>query len=271
VSTRRITTLRPLLLALGAVATATAGVGTATVLRSGPAPHPVGPRVVCSPALPCLAVVVDDVGRDLSALRRLLALDAELTFSVLPHAAATGPSLAAIRRARREVMLHLPMAPLDRTRVSDEPVVLGLHERPLADATAACLQAVPDAVAFNNHMGSALTRDPAALRSALGPVRRTKIAALDSRTAEGSRLCEVARELGIRCLARDLFLDDPPRADVIHSAWLEAVRRARQRGWAVVIAHPELATLELLPGLLGQTRGVRIVRYSDLLRAVDAT
>lgn len=270
-STRRITSLRPLLLALGAVATATAGVGAATVLRSGPAPQPVRPRVVCSPALPCLAVVVDDIGRDLSGLRRLLALDAELTLSVLPHASATGPSLAAIRRAGREVMLHLPMAPLDRTRVSDEPIVLGLGERPLSEATAACLQAVPDAVAFNNHMGSALTQDPSALRILFAQVRRAGIAALDSRTAEGSRLCEVARKHGVRCLARDLFLDDPPRTDVIQYAWLEAVRRARQRGWAVVIAHPEPATLELLPGLLGHTGGVRIVRYSDLLRAVDAT
>jgi polysaccharide deacetylase 2 family uncharacterized protein YibQ len=270
VSTRRITTLRPLLLALIAIAGATVVVGAA-LLRPAVSATARTPRIICSPALPCLAVVIDDIGRDRRALERLLALDADLTFSVLPHAPATEASLIAIRAAGRERMLHLPMAPHDRSRISDEPVVLGLDDRPLGEATAACLRAVPDATAFNNHMGSALSRNRAALRTILGAARRARLEVLDSRTVEGSQLCAAARELGMRCLERDLFLDDPPHPDVILSAWLEGLKRARARGWAVVIGHPHTVTVELLGELLRKRGGVRIVRYSQLLSAVDAT
>ncbi len=267
---RRITSLRPLLLALGALALAIAGVGAAAVLRPTPAP-PAAPRPVCSPALPCLALVVDDLGRDQAALERLLGLDAELTFSVLPGLAGTRPATEAIQRARRELMLHLPMAPDDPTRVSDEPIVLGTGAHPLGPATESCVREIPGALAFNNHMGSALTRDAGALRAILAVARARGLAALDSRTTPGSQLCRVARELGMGCLERDLFLDDPARRDVIRSVWFQALRLARSRGWAILIAHPHSLTIELLPALLQARGGVRIVRYSELLRAVDAT
>jgi polysaccharide deacetylase 2 family uncharacterized protein YibQ len=276
---RRITTLRPILLVLGLTAAATAGVG-ATITgarergpRGGADSKPgASVRTICSPALPCIALVIDDVGRDLAALRALLTLDPELTFSVLPHAAQREESLQALRAAGRELMLHLPMVPHDRSRVSDEAIVLGIA-RPLAPAARACVDRVPDAVALNNHMGSALSEDERAMDEVLLVARERGLDVLDSRTSERSRVCEVARRLGLRCLARDLFLDDAPGgADTqevarrLRLAW----SRARQRGWAIAIGHPYAATIDALRATRRESAGVRLVRLSRLFSSIVA-
>jgi len=56
-----------------------------------------------------VAILIDDIGYDPEALKRLLAIEAPLAFSVLPHAPHARPSADAIHRAGREVLLHLPM------------------------------------------------------------------------------------------------------------------------------------------------------------------
>lgn len=206
----------------------------------------------CTPQHPCLVLVVDDVGRDRQTLGRWLALDLPLTFSVLPHARHTAASLADLRRAEAEVLLHLPMRPRDLSQITDEPLVVGLDGAPAATVKL-CLNAVPGAVGVNNHMGSALSRDPAMLAEVVGATAGRGLFWLDSRTVAGSRICPVARGLGMACVDRDIFLDDPPDRAAVLSALARAVELARARGWAVVVGHntqqtvdtvaPELVTL----------------------------
>lgn len=265
----RISRLPVLLAALGLVAGVMTGLGTLVALWSQPASasrHPTLPEPPCSPARPCLAVVVDDVGRDPAALRRLLALRLDLTFSVLPHARHTVASLAAIRSRGREILLHLPMAPTDPGRITDEEVVLGRDGTP-EQALAACLERVPDAVGVNNHMGSAVSRSPELAGRLLQQLARRGLWFLDSRTISNSVLCSTASTLGVGCVERDLFLDDPPGPKSVSRRLAEALRLARERGKAVVIAHPLPDTVRALDRLDGSrtARQVRIRRLSRLV------
>lgn len=64
-----------------------------------------------------LAIVIDDVGRELELFEKLLALRFRLSFSVLPgsvYAVGVQQRLNADDRRPRDVLLHLPMEPLDR-------------------------------------------------------------------------------------------------------------------------------------------------------------
>jgi polysaccharide deacetylase 2 family uncharacterized protein YibQ len=267
----RITRLPLLLTALGLVAIVMAGLGTLVALWSQPASASRSSTVEppCSPQHPCLALVIDDVGRDLDALEQLLALRLDLTFSVLPHARHTKQSLAAIRRRSREILVHLPMAPTDLTRITDETVVLG-RDAPLERALDACLDRVPGAVGASNHMGSRLSAMPEAVSRVLRGIARRGLWFLDSRTTSHSLFCTRARSEGVPCVERDVFLDDPPRPETVTGRLAEAMQLARKQGKAVAIGHPLPATIALLRHLdrLEQPRRVRIRRLS---RLVDGT
>ena len=222
------------------------------------------PALACAPSAPCVAVVIDDIGRDPNMLRRFLALKLDLTFGVLPHAPHTEDARRAIRRVGREMILHLPMLPLDPSKISDEPVVLG-RERPLRTALAECLARVPEAVGVNNHMGSALSQDRAAMGEIFSTLSAQGLWSLDSRTIDNSEICPVAAQRGVPCLKRDIFLDDPPTPDTVRLRWQEGVSIARSRGWAVMIGHPNQATLSMLrQGIKGSE--VRIMRLSMAIK-----
>lgn len=267
----RITRLPLLLTALGLVATVMAGLGTVVALWSQPARASRGSMVEppCSPEHPCLALVIDDVGRDLDALGQLLALRLDLTFSVLPHARHTEQSLAAIRRRSREILVHLPMAPADISRITDETVVLG-RDAPLERVLDACLDRVPGAVGASNHMGSRLSTMPEAVSRVLRGIEPRGLWFLDSRTTSHSLFCSRARVEGVRCVERDVFLDDLPRPDAVSGRLAEAVALARKRGRAVAIGHPLPATIEILRHL-DRSEQPRRVRIRRLSRLVDGT
>ena len=63
------------------------------------------------PRLLRAAIVIDDMGNDLEAARKLLALDYPLTFSVLPYLRYTQITAQEAHRSGHEIMLHLPMEP----------------------------------------------------------------------------------------------------------------------------------------------------------------
>jgi polysaccharide deacetylase 2 family uncharacterized protein YibQ len=266
VARRRITSIRPLLTGLWVLSGLLLVTLALLILWPARAPAGVAPGPGarhCTPARPCVAVVIDDVGRDLRLLTRLLALDADLTFSVLPHALYTQESLEAIRAREREVMLHLPMRPRDTGKVQEEAVVVGM-DGPLETAVLECLRQVPDAVGVNNHMGSAISESVPEMRRVLAVLQGRGLWFLDSRTTAATRICEVARELKMPCIRRDVFLDDRPSAAAVESGLNEALRRARRRGWAIAVGHVRPVTVRVLGEFL-QDREINVVRLSRVV------
>src|SRR5690606_14643550 len=69
-----------------------------------------------------LAIVIDDVGRDMATFEQLFELPFPLTFSVLPrarHASLVQERILQRRDRPREIFLHLPMQPLERRAMSE--------------------------------------------------------------------------------------------------------------------------------------------------------
>lgn len=262
-----------LILALGGLAVA--GIVAVQLLWS-PAPSPAlavapprlpprhaQPRRACTPRQPCLAIVIDDIGRDVEALRGLLRLPLDLSFSVLPHARHTAQSVATLRAHRAELLLHMPMLPRDPRELTDEPVVLS-PRGPIARPLSAALHAVPGARAVNNHMGSAFTEDPAALGRLFRQLARHRLPFLDSRTTPRTQACAVAERWNVPCQTRDVFLDDPNDPATVRYRLTRAARRARRRGRAIAIGHPLPRTLAALKRFAGSYDAELVVRLSEM-------
>jgi polysaccharide deacetylase 2 family uncharacterized protein YibQ len=221
------------------------------------------------PAMPRVrvAIVIDDLGRDRGDVERLLALGQPLTYAVLPFEPRTEEIVALLRERRAELLLHLPMEPEGEADPGPGALSSDMSRRQVARATRAALEKVPGAVGVNNHMGSALTADSAAMHAVLAVLAERRLYFLDSRTSAESVGFELARASGIPAARRDLFLDEVDERDAIEAALDELVALAREQGAAVGIAHPRDATLAVLAERLPRLRdqGVEIVPLSFLV------
>jgi polysaccharide deacetylase 2 family uncharacterized protein YibQ len=122
-------------------------------------------------------------------------------------------------------------------------------------------------------MGSSLTREPQRMRWIMEELRaRDALLFIDSYTTADSVALQVARDVGVPALRRDVFLDGAVAPEAIEHEWRRLVARAHERGFALGIGHPRAATLELLERVLPDlaSAGVELVSLATLLRAERA-
>ena len=224
-------------------------------------------RVLPEPREPRMAIVIDDVGYSLAGLKEFLALPFPLAFSVLPdlpHSREAGRLIAA---AGKELLVHLPMEPSSGTNPGPGAVLTSQSDAEIRLLLEQSLERLPQAVGLNNHMGSRATADPRVMGVVMDFLRGRGLFFLDSRTTADTLGPEIAGQLGVSLLERDVFLDNQNSAAYIEAALQHGVRAARLRGSAVLIGHVQNLELagelrRLLPGLTGA--GVRLVAPSLL-------
>jgi len=193
-----------------------------------------------------LAIVIDDLGRSVDDVTALDELGVPLSYSVLPFEAQTAEVVARLRAERRELLCHLPMEPANSHDPGPGALRQAMDLDALAAATERALARVPGAVGANNHMGSELTTDRAAMGTVLDVLQRHGLFFLDSRTSASSVGFTLARSLGLPAAERDVFLDDDPDPAAIRAQLARFLARSRERGAAIAIAHPRPTTLEVL-------------------------
>jgi hypothetical protein len=216
-----------------------------------------------------IAIVIDDVGVDRGNADRAIGLPAPVTLSLMSYAEDL-PQLAANARAQgHELMLHLPMQPLDPT-VNAGPNSLRIDQSPaqLIAVLDWALARFDGYIGVNNHMGSAFTRDPGSMAVVLGELHRRGLMFLDSRTVADSAGGAIAARLGLPHLDRDLFLDNDASASAIAAQLAELERIAHEKGSAIGIGHPYPATIEALQSWIPEleARGIVLVPVSTILR-----
>lgn len=214
-----------------------------------------------------LAVVIDDLGNDMDAVRRVAAISVPIAGSVLPALPRSRESAEVLRAAGKEILLHLPMEPLDPgANPGPGQVRVGMSPQEIASLVASDLADVPGARGVNNHMGSRASADRATMDAVLSVLRPRGLFFLDSRTTAFTVAAEEAARQGIACISRSVFLDDAPDEAAIVAQLDRAVEEARSQGAAVAIGHPHAATLAVLERELPDlgSRGIALCRVSDL-------
>lgn len=219
---------------------------------------------------PVVAIIIDDLGHALDPGLQVAALPGPVACSVLPHTPSGRLLAERCHASGKEVMLHLPMQPIDP---AEQPGVGALEIRQargeLLQRLEAAMAAVPHASGVNNHMGSLLTRHLAQMQwvmESLGAKRNLFF--VDSVTTSASVAWRVAVSNGLRTVRRDVFLDISSRPEDIREALTRLKNEARRRGFALAIGHPYPETLAALRTELPRLRqeGIMLVSVDELIR-----
>ncbi len=108
-----------------------------------------------------IALIIDDIGYDQNMAMALYELDPNISFSVLPWSP-HGRTIAGILRDKgAQILLHLPMEPVQFPDVNPGPGALltGMSPDELITQLEKNLEDVPGVSGVNNHMGSRLTTE----------------------------------------------------------------------------------------------------------------
>ncbi len=216
---------------------------------------------------PSLIIIIDDLGYELDAGQRAVALPGKINLAVLPHTP-NGPEIARLGMAAgKEIMLHAPMTSLRKLPPGKGVLTPFMREEELRRTLARCLDSTPGVRGVNNHMGSLLTSRREPMTWVMEELAARGLYYVDSRTTGGTVAAVVANERGVPALSRSVFLDNEIDGTAIHYRFKEFLDVADAEGIAVAIGHPHPETLAYLrrqlPRLEGQ--GYQLKLASEVL------
>lgn len=222
------------------------------------------------PASPRLAIIIDDIGSSRRRAALFTAIEARLTYAVLPHLPYSADLAAALHARGHEILLHQPMEPYDR-QLDPGPGALFVGDPPgrIAQVVHANVRAVPYAAGVNNHMGSRFTSDGAHIRCALEAIQDHRLFFVDSLTTCRSKAYRTACGLQMTSGRRNVFLDTDRRPQAILNTLYGVMHHALVHGEAIAIGHPYPETAAALALFHSEIRDtpIRIVPVSHLLAA----
>ena len=197
---------------------------------------------------PQVAIIMDDMGRNLAGFRNILALTLPVTPSILPQTSYATRGARILTGEEREFMIHLPMEPLNYPRANPGPDALltSLDKDELRRLVRLYRERVPGAIGGNNHMGSRFTEDRQAMHVVLEELKDAGLFFVDSRTIGGSVAFDEARRMGMKTAQRNIFLDNEENTTYIGGQLRKMVSIAEEKGTVIAICHPYPETFRAL-------------------------
>ncbi len=227
-----------------------------------------GPASAPSTDTPVVSIIIDDMGTRLAAGLRAVQLPGPVAYSFLPRAPHTHYLAQAAYKRHKEIMLHLPMQPIEHRRLDPGGLTLHMTHSQVVRTVQQDLALVPHVTGVNNHMGSLLTQHPGHMLWLMQTLKHDGgLFFVDSRTTARTVALQVARENHIPSVKRDVFLDDDLHPAAIRAQFMRLVGIAEKQGSAVAIGHPHPQTLAVLEEMIPQLSGlgIRLVPLSTLI------
>jgi len=215
-----------------------------------------------------LALIIDDVGYDMKALRRLLALPYALTFSILPDSPHAAEAARMAHQHGLTVMLHMPMQtsnPKYQQKMERFYLHQDMDKQTFTTVFEEALAKVPHVVGINNHMGSRLTEDTKSMQWLAELCKKHNLFLIDSRTSSASVAAQVANDAGIAWNERDIFLDHSVKAEALQHAWESALSCMKRNEHCLMLAHPHNETLDFLEQKIQDFNPQRFVPITTIL------
>ena len=229
------------------------------------------PKPVPLEKLPRVALIIDDLGYDKKIAEKFVELDIDLTFSILPHSPFQKKIVRLANSKGIEIMLHLPMEPVEYPEVNPGPGSLLSSMTPdeLIKQLEENLDTIPGVKGVNNHMGSKLTAESAQMYQMFSVLKHRGLFFIDSRTTSDSLGKPSARLFQVPFAQRDVFIDHYQEPDFIRKQIKELIRIARLNGEAVGILHPHPTTYRILQEMLPELQNqVRLVPASQVVHPI---
>lgn len=224
--------------------------------------------VTLQPGKAYVAIVIDDMGVNVPKSREMLDLPSVLTLSFLPYARNVGAMAKEARGKGHEIMVHIPMEPMNGELDTGRDVLLtGMRNDEMRRIIDTNLAQLDGYVGVNNHMGSKFTQDEAAMAELATILKERGLTFLDSKTIAASKGFDIARGMGLPAAERDVFLDNDPALPEVQKQLARLEKIALKKGHAIAIGHPKADTITALREWLKQAdaKGIQIVPYSALV------
>jgi polysaccharide deacetylase 2 family uncharacterized protein YibQ len=222
-----------------------------------------------------IAIIIDDIGNNLTAGKRVINSSLPLTCSILP-ARPHSIKLARLAHQRgKEVMLHLPMQASKSERLGLGGLTSDMSKQEFIRTVDISIDAIPHAQGINNHMGSLLTSDANYMEWLMQTIanRDEHLFFVDSKTTTKTVAAEAAQSYYIPSLQRDVFLDSTANdKDHVRQQVKQLLKTAKKQGYALAIGHPHKTTLLVLEDELSKlnTKEVQLVTVSKLIGIAEA-
>jgi len=216
-----------------------------------------------------IAIIIDDLGYQLTAGRRAVSLPGPVACAVLPDTPRARKLADEAHANGKEVLLHLPLqSQSPETPLDPGGLLLDMSRGQFAAAFESSLSSVPHVIGINSHRGSLLTRHPGHMSWLMEEISsRGNFFFVDSYTTHASVALDFAHEAGVPAVKRDVFLDPEAGAEIVEREFARLKRLARKRGLAVGIGHPYPATLALLERELPRLadEDIELISISELV------
>jgi hypothetical protein len=198
---------------------------------------------------------------------------APFALALPPGHAWSGEAFARARKKQREVVLHLPLEPINYPTVDPGPgaVLVTMKPSRISSLLRAYLDQAAPVAAVANHMGSLATQDMAVMSAIYGDLAPRHVPFLELSPAAGSVCRSLAPNLGVHYGAVDAVIDREARGSdprALERRWAAVLEQTRRRGRGIVWIRASRTTLAWLPRALEPRRlgQVEIVPLATLLR-----
>jgi uncharacterized protein len=219
---------------------------------------------------PTISILIDDLGYKFKEDTRALALPGPIAYAILPHGPHTSTMAQLAHKRGKDILLHQPMQAevMDKNEfLGPGALTLNMTREEFLKTLNININAVPNLIGINNHMGSLLTRHPGHMQWLMETMRKNGQFYVDSLTSDDSVAARLAKENNVPYLTRDVFLDHKQQRKYIRQQFMELIRLAKRNGSALGIGHPHISTIEVLNDVLQNVDkyGVRLVSIKRLL------
>ena len=198
---------------------------------------------------PRIAVVVTMLGISESATKSAIEmLPGEITLSFAPFTKDLADWIDKSRAAGHEILIDLPMEPLDYPQNDPGPHTL-LASVPIDQNLRQLgwiLSRATGYVGVSIYMGSGLAGKQRVLNPIYSEIKARGLMLVDTRENPIAAAGDVAREIDLAMVTSDLMIDGELSAKHIDTQLAELEKRARDRKAVVAIAHPYPLTLKRL-------------------------
>ena len=205
----------------------------------------VNPLQYVSAESPAIAIIIDDLGHNLDAGKRVINSNWKIACSILPARPYSIELAKLAHRNGKEIMVHLPMQANNVQRLGYGALTAGMNKQDFTLTVNTSIDSIPYARGINNHMGSLLTQHESHMDLLMQTIanRDDYLYFIDSKTTASTIASNIASEYHIPTLMRDVFLDTESHDKKhVRSQVRRLINIAKRKGYALAIGHPYSAS-----------------------------
>lgn len=219
------------------------------------------------------AVIIDDFGGGgTGGVEKFLEGGIPITAAVMPYTEMSKEHAAWAHRNGIEVMIHLPMQAKTgkRSWLGPKPITIDLTPEEVKKRVYEAIETVPYAKGLNNHMGSLAVENEKIVRPIVEVAKERNLFIVDSGTSPNSKFPEIAKEMGVPILKRDVFLDDICSVSHVNKQMNKLAKIVEIKGQGIAIGHVGLTGKVCSIGVFEsmkefKKRQIKVVFVSELL------